>query len=112
MGRFAITSVSRLVNINELEKHFLETKKHFTKNFQGNVNPTEVVANLVCKEYDFVAGNKNAHKCVKGSCTLMILTADRIVVARDKLGWWKSLVCPKKNCVLIAGTGAPTTKWY
>ena len=86
LGRFAITTVSRLVNIDELEKHFLSKRKHFTENFQGNVNPTEVVANLICEEDDFVSGIENVYHHIRGSCSMLILTPDRIIVARDKLG--------------------------
>jgi amidophosphoribosyltransferase len=86
MGRFAIVSVSRIVNIEELETYFLKKKGHFTENFQGNVNPTEVVANLICEEEDFVSGIKNVQENVKGSCSLLILTSDKIIAARDKLG--------------------------
>jgi amidophosphoribosyltransferase len=86
MGRFAIVTVSRLVNIAELEECFLKKKNHFTENFEGNVNPTEVVANLVCEEEDFVSGIRNVYRKIKGSCSLLILTSDRIIAARDKLG--------------------------
>ena len=86
MGRFAITTVSRIVNLDELEKYFLSNKKHFTENFEGNVNPTEVVANLICEEEDFVSGIKNVFQKVKGSCSIMILTPKGMIAARDKLG--------------------------
>ncbi len=86
MGRFAIVTVSRLVNIDELEKCFLKKKIHFTENFEGNVNPTEMVANLICEEEDFTSGICNVYRKVKGSCSLLLLTADRIIAARDKLG--------------------------
>jgi len=86
MGRFAIVTVSRLVNIDELEKCFLKKKNHFTENFEGNVNPTEMVANLICEEEDFVSGIKNVYQKIKGSCSILILTSDRIIAARDKLG--------------------------
>jgi amidophosphoribosyltransferase len=86
MGRFAIVTVSRLVNIEELEKCFLNKKNHFTENFEGNVNPTEMVANLICEEEDFVSGIKNVYRKIKGSCSLLILTPERIIAARDKLG--------------------------
>ncbi len=86
MGRFAIVSVSRVVNLDELEEYFLKKKEHFTENFQGNVNPTEVVANLICEEEDFVSGIENVQKNVKGSCSLLILTPEKIIAARDKLG--------------------------
>ena len=58
LGPFAITSVSRIVNIDKLVKEFLKMRNHFTENFQGNVNPTEMVANLICEEDDFVSGIK------------------------------------------------------
>lgn len=86
MGRFAIVSVSRVVNLDELEEYFLKKKEHFTENFQGNVNPTEVVANLICEEEDFISGIENVQNNVKGSCSLLILTPDKIIAARDKLG--------------------------
>ena len=86
LGPFAITSVSRIVNIDELVNSMLKQKKHFTENFQGNVNPTELVANLICEEEDFVAGIKNVYEKVKGSCSMLFLTPERIIAARDKLG--------------------------
>ncbi len=86
LGRFAIASVSRIINIGELEKYFLEQKRHFTENFEGNVNPTEVVANLICEEEDFLSGIENVFEKVQGSCSMLILTPDRIIAARDKLG--------------------------
>ena len=33
MGRFAITTVCRMVNMAELERYFLDKKSHFTENF-------------------------------------------------------------------------------
>ena len=53
LGRFAIVTVSRIVNIAELEASFLDMKKHFTENFEGNINPTEVVANLIIEKREF-----------------------------------------------------------
>lgn len=86
LGRFAIVTVSRLVNLNELEERFLKMKNHFTENFEGNINPTEVIANLICEKEDFISGIENVFEYVKGSCSLMILTENGIIAARDKLG--------------------------
>ena len=102
MGRFAISTVSRMVNIEELEQYFLSKKRHFTENFQGNVNPTEVVANLVCEEDDFVAGIERVFEQVKGSCTLVILTQDRIIAARDKLGRTTAIIGKKDGSYAVA----------
>ncbi|MBI5011114.1 MAG: amidophosphoribosyltransferase [Bacteroidia bacterium] len=86
LGHFAIVTVSRLVNIAELEERFLMKKKHFMENFEGNTNPTEVAANLICEKENFVEGIENVFDHVKGSCSLLILTDKGIIAARDKNG--------------------------
>jgi len=86
LGRFAIVTVSRLINIAELEEYFLLKKVHFTENFEGNINPTEVVANLICEKDSFVEGIENVFERIKGSCSIMILTENGIITARDKYG--------------------------
>jgi amidophosphoribosyltransferase len=86
LGRFAIVTVSRLVNIAELERKILNQKNHFTENFEGNINPTEVIANLICEKETFITGIENVFANIKGSCSLLVLTEDGIIAARDKLG--------------------------
>ena len=102
MGRFAISTVCRMVNMEELESYFLDKKSHFTENFQGNVNPTEVVANLVCEEDNFVSGIERVFEQVKGSCTLVILTPDRLIAARDKLGRTTAIIGKKDGAYAVA----------
>ncbi len=86
LGRFAIVTVSRVLNLEELENRFLNRRNHFTENFEGNINPTEVVANLIIEKDNFVEGIENVFDNVKGSCSLLILTEKGIIAARDKLG--------------------------
>ncbi len=102
LGRFAIVTVSRLYNIEELEKYFLKKKEHFTENFEGNVNPTEVVANIICEEDDFVSGIKKVYEMVKGSCSLLILTDTGIIAARDKLGRTPVILGKKEGAFAVA----------
>jgi amidophosphoribosyltransferase len=97
LGRFAIVTVSRLINLGELESRFLNNKNHFTENFEGNINPTEVIANLICEKDDFVSGIENVFENIKGSCSLLILTEKGIIAARDKLGR-TPVVIGKKEC--------------
>lgn len=101
MGRFAIATVSRMVNIAELEHYFLGRKKHFTENFEGNVNPTEVVANLICEEDDFMAGIMNVQERVKGSCSMLLLTSDRMIAARDRLGRTPVIIGRKEDSFAV-----------
>jgi amidophosphoribosyltransferase len=102
IGRFAVTTVSRMMNINELEQAFLKKRKHFTENFEGNVNPTELVANMICEEDDFVSGIRRVQDQVKGSCSLLILTPDRLIAARDRLGRTTIVIGRKKHAFAVA----------
>ncbi|HOP58861.1 MAG TPA: amidophosphoribosyltransferase [Bacteroidales bacterium] len=102
LGRFAIVTVSRIVNLGELESHIINGKKHFTENFEGNINPTEVVANLICEKDDFVSGIENVFARVKGSCSLAILTDEGIIVARDKLGRTPVVIGKKEDAYAVA----------
>ncbi|MBN2698585.1 MAG: amidophosphoribosyltransferase [Bacteroidales bacterium] len=111
LGPFAIATVSRIVNIDELEKQFLKKKIHFTENFQGNVNPTEMVANLICEADDFVSGIENVYEKVKGSCSMLILTREMMIAARDRLGRTPIILGKKKDAYAAASetTSFPNT---
>ncbi len=102
LGRFAIVTVSRLLNLADLEERFLKNKNHFTETFEGNVNPTEVVANLICEKDDFVSGIENVYENVKGSCSLLILTEKGIIAARDKLGRTPVVIGKKETGFAVA----------
>ncbi len=102
LGHFAIVTVSRLVNIAELEERFLMKKKHFMENFEGNTNPTEVVANLICEKENFVEGIENVFEHVKGSCSLLILTNKGIIAARDKNGRTPVVIGKSENGFAVA----------
>jgi amidophosphoribosyltransferase len=102
LGSFAIVTVSRIVNIAELEEKILGQKKHFTENFEGNINPTEVVANLICEKETFEDGIENVFDNIKGSCSLMVLTERGIIAARDKLGRTPVVLGKKEGAYAIA----------
>jgi len=102
LGRFAIATVSRLVNISELEEKILRQKNHFTENFEGNINPTEVVANLICEKESFVSGIENVFEKIRGSCSLLILTEEGIIAARDKLGRTPVVIGSKEGAYAVA----------
>lgn len=86
IGRFATATVSKIANIDELEKRFMHQRRTFAETSQGSVNPTELVAMLIAECDDFVSGICNVYERVKGSCSIMILTEKGIIAARDKVG--------------------------
>jgi len=86
LGRFAVATVSKINNIDELEDYFIKKRRTFSETSQGGVNPTELVGMLISECDNFVDGINNVFTRVKGSCSMMILTDNGIIIARDKLG--------------------------
>ena len=52
----------------------------------GDINQTELIALLIIQGKDFVDGIENVFRIVKGSCSMLLLTEDGIIAARDKWG--------------------------
>jgi amidophosphoribosyltransferase len=102
LGHFAIVTVSRLVNLPEIVNRFLNEKKHFTENFEGNINPTEVIANLICEKESFREGIEHVFDTIKGSCSLLILTDSGMIAARDKLGRTPVVLGKKEGAMAAA----------
>ncbi|MFO7829686.1 MAG: amidophosphoribosyltransferase, partial [Bacteroidales bacterium] len=96
LGKFAVATVSKIVNIDELEDRYMKQCRTFSENSQGAVNPTELVAMLIAEGKDFVSGIQNVYDLVKGSCSMLILTENSIIAARDKLGR-TPVIIGKKN---------------
>lgn len=86
LGRFAITTVSKINNLDSLEQECLSHHQQFTDLSMGRTNPTELVALLISQGDDFVSGIENVYRKVKGSCSMLILTPDAIICARDRFG--------------------------
>ena len=86
LGRFAICTVAKIVNLEELTQHLLDKNMHFAEMSSGRTNPTELVALLIIQGKTFEEGIENVYRHIKGSCTMMILTADSLICARDSWG--------------------------
>ena len=86
LGRFAICTVAKIVNLEELTQHLLDKNMHFAEMSSGRTNPTELVALLIIQGNTFEEGIENVYRHIKGSCTMMILTADSLICARDSWG--------------------------
>ena len=97
MGRFAVATVSKIANIDELEERYMKQHRTFSETSQGAVNPTELIAMLIAEGEDFVSGIQNVYDLVRGSCSILILTGDSIIAARDKLGRTPIILGKKEN---------------
>lgn len=86
LGRFAIVTVGKINNLEELEADCLSRNQQFTELSSGSTNPTELMALLITQGKDFVDGIKNVFQKIQGSCTMLILTNDGLIIARDFMG--------------------------
>lgn len=101
LGRFAIVTVAKINNQEELASKMLEEGQHLSEFSSGKINPTELVALLIIKGKDFVQGIENVFRNVKGSCSMLLLTENGIIAARDS--WGRTpVVIGKKNGAMAA----------
>ena len=97
LGKFAIVTVARINNQDELEQTLLKKGFHFSELSSGNSNPTELVALLITEGTTFVEGIENAFNKIVGSCSLLLLTEEGIIAARDKYGRTPVLIGRKEG---------------
>lgn len=84
LGSFAITTVGKINNADELlNKIYEDGHSHFQEMSGGQINATELVAALICKQDSFENGIRYAQEAIDGSLTLLIMTKDGIYAARD-----------------------------
>lgn len=87
LGNFAISTVGRINNLEELvKKAFSEGATHFLEMSGGNINATELVASLINRGTSIPEGIKIAQDAIDGSMSILILTSKGIYVSRDKHG--------------------------
>lgn len=97
LGKFAIVTVARVNNLDELEKELLEKGAHFTELSSGQTNQTELIALLISQGKTFVEGIEIVQEKIQGSCSMLILTEYGIIAARDKLGRTPILIGRKED---------------
>ncbi len=87
LGSFAITTVGKINNMEELvDISYKNGCTHFLEMSGGSINPTEMVASLINQKSTIVEGIQYVQELVEGSMTLMLLTPKGIYAARDRMG--------------------------
>ncbi len=86
-GEYAVTTVGRINNKEDLLKQLLENHRtQFMTMNQGEINSTELVAALIAQGKTLVEGIQYAQEKIDGSCSLLVLTKEALYAARDKWG--------------------------
>lgn len=103
LGDYAICCVGKINNLDELvAKSLTHGGVHLLEGSRGQVNSTELVAMLIDQCSSFVEGIRRVHELVDGSMTLLILTGDEIIAARDKLGRTPLIVGRQNGALCVA----------
>lgn len=67
----------------------------------SRANQTELIALLIIQGKNFVEGIENVFNKIKGSCSMLILTEDGIIVARDKWGRTPIVIGKRKELMRL-----------
>ena len=87
LGLYAISTVGIIRNAEDLVKQYFSDHGHqFMAMSNGKVNSTELTAALINQKDTLVEGIRHAQDVIDGSATILLLTSDGIIAARDKLG--------------------------
>ena len=86
LGRYAVVTVAKINNLREIADELLAQRMHLSEMSANNINQTELVALLINMGNTFVDGINRVYQKIKGSCSMLILTEDGIIAARDFLG--------------------------
>ena len=86
LGRYAVVTVAKINNLREIAEELLKARMHFSEMSANNINQTELVALLINMGNTFVEGINRVYQKIEGSCSMLILTEDGIIAARDILG--------------------------
>ncbi len=102
LGRYAVVTVAKINNQRQIAAELLEKGMHFSELSANNINQTELVALLINMGRDFVDGINLVYKKIKGSCSMLVLTEDGIIAARDYLGRTPIVIGRKEDAYAAA----------
>ena len=88
LGTYAITTDGIINNANDLIEQVMDNHGgYFDAMTGGRVNSTELVAALINRKENFVAGIQYAQSVIDGTANILILTdKGSLIAARDRLG--------------------------
>ncbi|MCI7530166.1 MAG: amidophosphoribosyltransferase [Christensenellaceae bacterium] len=103
LGNFAITTVGRINNADELISSSLDKKStHFLEMSGGDVNPTELTAALISKKDSIKEGLEYVQSVIDGSLSVIVLTPDGIYVSRDRFGRTPAFIGKKSDAFCVS----------
>lgn len=87
LGTYAVCNIGIINNAEELCNELLSNSSaSFEAMSSGKVNSSTLIGGLIAQRNNIVDGIKYAQEKIKGTMSLLILTEDGIIAARDKNG--------------------------
>lgn len=103
LGSFAITTVGKIANADELVQDCYNSgKTHFLEMSGGSINQTEVAAAVINQKDSILEGLKYLQEKVVGSLSVLLLTKDGIYASRDRLGRTPIIVGKKEGAYCLS----------
>ena len=102
LGRYAVVTVAKINNQREIADELLAARMHFSELSANTINQTELVALLINMGNTFVEGINKVYQKIDGSCSMLILTENGIIAARDALGRTPIVIGQKEGAYAVS----------
>ena len=102
LGRYAVVTVAKINNQREIADELLKQRMHLSEMSANTINQTELVALLINMGDTFVEGINKVYQKIDGSCSMLILTEDGIIAARDFLGRTPIVIGKKEGAYAVS----------
>ena len=102
LGRYAVVTVAKINNLRQIADELLQQRMHLSEMSANNINQTELVALLINMGDTFVEGINKVYQKIEGSCSMLILTEDGIIAARDFLGRTPIVIGRKEGAYAVS----------
>lgn len=87
LGSYAVCTIGIINNAEQLSEELLDSGcANFETMSSGSINSASLVGALIAQKSDFSEGIRYAQEKIEGTLSLLILTKDCIIAARDKNG--------------------------
>ncbi|MGM9970856.1 MAG: amidophosphoribosyltransferase [Anaeroplasmataceae bacterium] len=102
-GTYAITTVGKINNIDDIVKQLFELgASHFLEMSGGDVNPTELIASIINTKDNLIDGIDYALNLIDGSITFLLMNEKGIYIARDKYGRTPAVIGKKDGAYCVS----------
>ncbi len=102
LGRYAVVTVAKINNLTDIADELLKQRMHLSELSANTLNQTELVALLINMGNSFVEGINHVFRRIEGSCSMLVLTEDGIIAARDFLGRTPLVIGRKEGAYAVS----------